>query len=125
MSTKIENHCFPKDGNVGIDKQIIRFAQNNDTWGEVDKTQLLTFETVSVSFDKKDNCDWFFRMSTGGDEDSECIEKFWSIEGPEELIGLFNELARRTGMRCRWKCEKFYVEPSADIIVEPKKDEKK
>lgn len=121
----IKNCSIPDDDGIGVNKQTIQFIQNNDTWGDSDKYQLIHFETVPVDFSEKDNCDWFFRVTTGGKQDEDDIEKFWSVEGPEELVALFNDAARRTGMTCRWKCEKYYVEPPTDIVVEQLKTDQK
>ena len=38
------------------------------------------------------------------------VAPFWSCMGPEDIVAMFNEAARRMGMRCRWSCEKYYVD---------------
>lgn len=121
---KIKNDSLPRAGIVGVNKQTVQFIQNNDTWGESDKYQLLSFETKALEFNEKDNCDWFFRVRIGGAPDEVDTENFWSVDSPKEIVELFNEVARRTGMSTRWKCEEYHVQPAAEIPCEQSIDEK-
>lgn len=123
MDINIVNHGFPNEDKreVGVVEQKITFIQHSDTC-DSDRYQYLNFETVGVDFDPKDNTDSFIRISTGDsfayDEGKTDCAQFWSCNGPEELVELFNEAARRFGMSCRWKVEKFHVRPISDITVE-------
>lgn len=109
----IVNHGFPKDLEVGVLDQAVTFIQHSDTMDE-DRYQYLRVKAEAVDYDPKDNTDSFFRIATGdafayNDEKTD-VAPFWSCMGPEELTDLFNEAARRMGMRCRWKCEKYFVD---------------
>lgn len=119
--TKIVNHGFPKDEEIGVMKQSATFIQHSDTNDE-DRYQYFRVETSAVEFDPKDNTDSFFRVSTGDpnvyNPDNTDVAQFWSCTGPEEIISMFNEAARRMGMSCRWKCEKFYVQPIVNLVDE-------
>lgn len=112
--TKIVNHGYPREMEIGIVDQTIRFIQPSDTCDK-DRYQQLTMTTVGVEFDPKDNTDSFIRMAIGPDEGDADIAPFWSCNGPEELVMLFNEFAKRTGMSCRWKLEKYHVQ----LITDP------
>lgn len=120
---KIVNHGFPNENNeeIGVVEQQIQFIQHSDTM-DSDRYQYLRFETEGVEFDPKDNTDSFFRISTGDkfayNPDKTDVAPFWSCNGPEELVKLFNEAARRFGMSCRWKVEKYYVKPNIDPVKE-------
>lgn len=118
MCINIVNHGFPDQNKneVGVVQQQIQFIQHSDTM-DSDRYQYLTFKTEGVEFEPQDNTDSFFRISTGDEfayNDSKTdVAQFWSCNGPEELVNLFNEAARRFGMSCRWKIEKFNVKPIA------------
>lgn len=109
MERKFINSLPEKDGQIGITKQTITLLQNNDTWGDQEKWQQMNIETVGVDYDEKENRDFFFRMTTGGNEDESDIERFWSIEGPEELVEIFNEIAKRTDINVRWEIKKVFI----------------
>ena len=120
--TKIINSGFIKNEEIGIETQVVRYIQNTDTCDmNIDGYQYLTLKTVGVDFNEEDNTDSFIRISIGSnnhDEESG-ISNFWSVGGPEELIEIFNDFARRTGMSCRWEINKYHVE-----LKEERKDEK-
>lgn len=123
---KIINSGFIKNEEIGIETQVVRYIQNTDTVDmNIDGYQYLTLKTVGIGFDEKDNTDSFIRISIGSnnydeksDEESG-ITNFWSVDGPEDLIEIFNDFARRTGMSCRWEIKKYHVE-----LKEERKDEK-
>lgn len=110
---KFVNHGFPKDSEIGVVTQTAQFIQRSDTMDE-DRYQQLNFETCGLEFDEKDNTDAFIRVSTGDpngmDPEHTDIAPFWSCNGPEEIVELFNIFAQRCGMTCRWKLEKYYVD---------------
>lgn len=123
MSANIVNHGFPNELNeeIGVVDQKITFIQHSDT-NDDNRYQYLNVQTSGVDFDPKDNTDSFFRISTGDpfaydDTKTDCAS-FWSCNGPEELITMFNEAARRFGMSCRWKLEKYHVRPMVGPIKE-------
>lgn len=123
MDVKLVNHGYPNRDSeeIGVVEQKVTFIQHSDTNDE-DRYQYLNFETSGVDFDPKDNTDSFFRVSTGdpfayNDEKTDCAP-FWSCNGPEELVALFNEAARRFGMSCRWKLEKYHVRPVVGPVKE-------
>ena len=117
---KFVNHSLPEEGEIGVQDQRIRFIQNSDTWDHPGNCQYMTLQTIPVEFSEKDNTDSFIRMSIGdvqpdqigqhstSDDESDVVN-FWSVDGPEDLIQIFNEFAKRTGMTCRWKIEKYYI----------------
>lgn len=111
--TKFVNHGFPHEEEIGVMEQNTTFIQHSDT-NDDDRYQYFRVETSSVDFDPKDNTDSFFRVSTGDpfayNPDKTDVAPFWSCMGPEDLVAMFNEAARRMGMRCRWSCEKYYVD---------------
>lgn len=123
MDIKVVNHGYPNQDKeeVGVVEQKVTFIQHSDTC-DSDRYQYLNFETMGVDFDPVDNTDSFLRISTGDkfayDEDKTDCAQFWSCNGPEELVRLFNEAARRFGMSCRWKLEKYYVRPVTDLVKE-------
>lgn len=125
--SKIINSGFIKNEEIGIENQVVRYIQNTDTCDmNIDGYQYLTLKTVGLEFDEKDNTDSFIRISIGSnnydeksDEESG-ITNFWSVCGPEDLIEIFNDFARRTGMSCRWEIKKYHVK-----LKEEKIDEKK
>jgi hypothetical protein len=123
MDIKLVNHGFPnQDRNeVGVVEQKITFIQHSDTCDK-DRYQYVSFETVGVDFDPKDNTDSFLRVSTGDpfayNENKTDVAPFWSCNGPDELVRMFNEAARRFGMSCRWKLEKYHVQPITNLIKE-------
>jgi hypothetical protein len=121
---KIKNDSLPRAGIVGVNKQTVQFIQQNDTYGDQDLFQLMSFETMAIDYSEKDNCDWFFRVRIGGEPDEEDTVNFWSVDSPKEIVELFNEVARRTGMSTRWKCEEYHVQPAAEIPCEQSIDEK-
>ena len=120
---KLINSSIIKKGELGVDTQVVRYVQNTDTWDmNIDEYQYLELKTVGVDgLNEEDNTDSFIRISIGSnDHDEESgISNFWSIDGPEELIEIFNDFARRTGMSCRWEIKKYHVE-----LKEERKDEK-
>lgn len=123
MDVNIVNHGYPNELNeeIGVVEQKITFIQHSDT-NDDDRYQYLNVQTSGVDFDPKDNTDSFFRISTGDpfaydDKKTDCAP-FWSCNGPEELIAMFNEAARRFGMSCRWKLEKYHVKPIVGPIKE-------
>ena len=111
--TKFVNHGFPKDEEIGIMEQNATFIQHSDTNDE-DRYQYFRVETSGVDYDPKDNTDSFFRVSTGDpfayNPEKTDVAPFWSCMGPEDIVAMFNEAARRMGMRCRWSCEKHFVD---------------
>lgn len=118
---KFVNHGCPQDGEIGVVEQAATFIQHSDTCDE-DRYQYLNFKTVGVDFDKKDNTDSFIRVSTGDpfvgyDEKHTDVAPFWSCNGPEEIVALFNKFAERTGMTCRWKCEKYHVSDGNKMVA--------
>lgn len=118
---KIINSTFLKDEEVGIENQKVVYVQNTDTYdSNIGRYQYLKLEAVAGDgFDKKDNTQCFIRMSVSN-EDEYDNSPFWSINGPEDLIEIFNDFARRTGMSCRWEIKKYHVK-----LKEEKIDEKK
>ena len=123
MDVNIVNHGYPNELNeeIGVVEQKITFIQHSDT-NDDDRYQYLNVQTSGVDFDPKDNTDSFFRISTGDpfaydDKKTDCAP-FWSCNGPEELVAMFNEAARRFGMSCRWKLEKYHVKPIVGPINE-------
>jgi hypothetical protein len=123
MDVNIVNHGYPNELNeeIGVVEQKITFIQHSDT-NDDDRYQYLNVQTSGVDFDPKDNTDSFFRISTGDpfaydDKKTDCAP-FWSCNGPEELVAMFNEAARRFGMSCRWKLEKYHVKPIVGPIKE-------
>lgn len=124
MEINIVNNGYPDQDKeeVGVVEQNVTFIQHSDTCDDSDRVQYLDFKTVGVDFDPKDNTDSFFRISTGDpfayDEGKTDCSQFWSCNGPEELVRLFNEAARRFGMSCRWKVEKYHVQPITNNIDE-------
>ena len=123
MEVNIVNHGYPNRDKeeVGVVEQKITFIQHSDT-NDDDRFQYVNFETSGVDFDPKDNTDAFFRVSTGDpfayDEEKTDCAQFWSCNGPEELVAMFNEAARRFGMSCRWKVEKYNVKPMVGPVKE-------
>ena len=119
--TKFVNHGFPHDEEIGVMEQNATFIQHSDTNDE-DRYQYFRVETSGVDYDPKDNTDSFFRVSTGDpfayNPDKTDVAPFWSCMGPEDIVAMFNEAARRMGMRCRWKLEKYYVQPVIDLVKE-------
>lgn len=119
--TKFVNHGFPHDEEIGVMEQNATFIQHSDTNDE-ERYQYFRVETSGVDFDPKDNTDSFFRVSTGDpfayNPDKTDVAPFWSCMGPEDIVAMFNEAARRMGMQCRWKCEKFYVRSISDLAKE-------
>lgn len=111
--TKFVNHGFPHEEEIGVMDQNATFIQHSDT-NDDERYQYFRVETSSVAFDPKDNTDSFFRVSTGDpfayNPDKTDVAPFWSCMGPEDIVAMFNEAARRMGMRCRWSCEKYYVD---------------
>ena len=111
--TKFVNHGFPHEEEIGVMEQKATFIQHSDT-NDDDRYQYFRVETSSVAFDLKDNTDSFFRVSTGDpfayNSNKTDVAPFWSCMGPEDIVAMFNEAARRMGMRCRWSCEKYYVD---------------
>jgi len=109
---KIVNHGFPHNNEIGVVDQECTFIQKSDTY-DSDHFQYLTFKTMGIDFDPNDNTDSFIRLSTGDpfvyDEEKTDVAPFWSCDGPEEIVELFNEFARRAGMTCRWKVEKYNI----------------
>lgn len=123
MSANIVNHGFPNELNeeIGVVDQKITFIQHSDT-NDDNRYQYFNVQTSGVDFDPKDNTDSFLRISTGDpfaydDKKTDCAH-FWSCNGPEELVTMFNEAARRFGMSCRWKLEKYHVRPMVGPIKE-------
>ena len=117
---KIINTCYTKDDQIGIDTQVVRYIQNTDTWDmNIDGNQYLTLKTVcGGDFSEKDNTDSFIRMEIGDEHSEQCISPFWSIAGPEDLVEVFNDFARRTGMSCRWEIKKYHVKTTEERIEE-------
>ena len=111
--TKFVNHGFPHEEEIGVMEQKATFIQHSDT-NDDDRYQYFCVKTSSVDFDPKDNTDSFFRVSTGDpfayNPDKTDVAPFWSCMGPDDIVAMFNEAARRMGMRCRWSCEKYYVD---------------
>lgn len=114
---RIVNHGYPKEMEIGVVDQTIRFIQKSDTCDE-DRYQQLAMTTVGLDFDPKDNTDSFIRVAIGPNDGDADIAPFWSCNGPEELVMLFNEFAKRTGMSCRWRLEKYHVKPITNMIYE-------
>lgn len=127
MKMKLVNHGLPKDEELGVVEQKMTFIQNSDTW-DSDRFQYANFETRAVDFSAEDNTDSFIRFSIGDmsvyNEKKTDIAPFWSCEGPEEIVEMFNEFAKRSGMSCRWKIEKYHVRPITEIAVEEIVEEK-
>jgi len=109
------NHGMPENSQIGINNQKITFIQKSDTWDDSEKYQQMTFESIGVDFDINDNTDSFLRISIGArsndPEDEPDIAPFWSVDGPEEIVRIFNEVAKRFGWKCRWRLEKVYPDP--------------
>lgn len=115
---KFVNHGYPKGEEIGVTEQSIQFIQKSDTC-DIDRFQQVNFKTVGLGYDERDNTDSFIRVSIGDpymiekmDQNEEIqtdIAPFWSCQGPEELVELFNIFAERTGMTCRWKLEKYHI----------------
>ena len=118
---KIINSTFVKDEEVGIENQKVVYLQNTDTYdSNIDSYQYLKLEAVAGDgFDKEDNTQCFIRMSVSNEEEyGSDNTPFWSINGPEDLVEVFNDFARRTGMSCRWEINKYYVKIKEERIDE-------
>ena len=108
---KFLNNGIPDEaGDISVSKQTITMMQENDTWGTSERYQQLHVETVGIDYDEKENRDFFFRVTTGGETDEDDLERFWSVEGPEEFVEIFNEIAERTKMKVRWEIKKVFVD---------------
>lgn len=110
------NDGYPKTcDKISVIKQSITLMQENDTMGDSDKLQQLNIETVGVDYDPKENRDFFFRVTTGDTNDEAGVEKFWSVEGPEEFVEIFNEVAKRTDMSVRWELKKVFLDEKEKV----------
>lgn len=116
MKKRFINDGYPKTcDKISVSKQTITFMQKNDTMGDSDKLQQLNIETVGVEYDPKENRDFFFRVTTGDGNDELGFEKFWSVEGPEDFVEIFNEVAKRTDMSVRWKLSKIFLDEKEKV----------
>ena len=115
-TSQLVNHGYPADGQIGINELNAGYIQNNDTMGDSDKWQQLRLEAVSTEFDEKENVDSFMRMSIGKkDPDEVDIEDFWSINGMEDLVRVFNDFERRRGSTIHYKVVKEVTYPDGTV----------
>lgn len=120
IKRKFINNISPTEcGQICVARQTFTLIQENDTFGDQDKYQQLNIETVGVGYDERENRDFFFRVSTGGEADEPDIEPFWAVEGPEELVDIFNEIAKRTDINVRWELKKLYLNENEGTKSDP------
>ena len=105
--SQLVNHGYPADEQIGINEMNVGYIQKNDTMGDSDMWQQLRLEAVSMDFDENENVDSFIRMSIGKKVPNEVdVEDFWSINGLEDLVRVFNDFERRRGSTIHYKVVK-------------------
>ena len=114
----IKNTIFIENDEIGIEHQKTTYVQHTDGSDiNIGNYQYLTIESiVSGMPDSKDNTDCFLRLKIGSETPDTSICNFWSIDNPEELIEVFNDFARRSGMSCRWEINKYHVKVNEERI---------
>lgn len=115
MNQTIVNHGNPKDGEIGIEDMHVNYTQPADTCSDVETPyQRLRLETVGVEFFPEENTDTFIRMQIGGSEDCG-FTPYWSIDGLEDLVKIFNDFERRRGSTIHYKVTKEVTMPDGTI----------
>lgn len=113
---KMVNHGYPHDLETGIVDMNATYIQRNDTFADSDKWQQMTLETVGLDFDENENTDSFIRIKIGKRNGGEVdIEKFWSVNGLEDLARLFNDFERRRGSSIHYKVIKEVTHPDGTL----------
>ena len=107
-STKMVNHLYTKNDEVGLAEFMVRYTQNEDTCGIGDNYQMLRLENVGLEFNAKENTDAFIRMTTGNPgPDDDAVSPYWSINGLEDLVTIFNDFEKRRGSNIRYELSKI------------------
>lgn len=115
MNQTIVNHGYPEDEEIGVVDMHVNYIQKSDTCSSVETPyQQLHLETVGVEFDQNENTDAFIRMQTGCPEDVD-ITPYWSINGLEDLVKIFNNFERRRGSTIHYKVTKEVTLPDRTI----------
>lgn len=115
-TSRLVNHGYPDDNQIGVNETIAGYIQRNDTMGDSDKWQQLRLEAVSSEFEERENVDSFIRMSVGKKVPNEVdIEDFWSINGLEDLVRVFNDFERRRGSTIHYKVVKEVTYPDGSL----------
>lgn len=115
-TSQLVNHGYPRDGQIGINELNVGYIQRNDTCGDSDLWQQLRLEAISTEFEEKENVDSFIRMRVGKKTPDECdIEDFWSINGLEDLVSIFNNFERRRGSTIHYKVIKEVTYPDGTV----------
>ena len=107
MTKRIPNG-YPDDtegtSNISVTNQRVVYSQLADTDQSSDDSQFLSFEIVTTDVAKEggDNQSFFVRMSThpGGEHD------FWSLDGLEELVDIYNDFLARLNVKYRYNITK-------------------
>lgn len=114
--SQLVNHGYPDEGQIGINEMNAGYIQKNDTMGDSNMWQQLRLESVSLQFDPRENVDSFLRMSIGKKNQGEVdIEDFWSINGLEDLVRIFNDFERRRGSTVHYKVIKDVTYPDGSV----------
>ena len=117
MNQKLVNHGYPKGEEVGIVDMHVNYIQPSDTCSDTETPyQQLHLETVGVEYDPEENTDAFIRMQTGCPEDVD-IAPYWSINGLEDLVKIFNDFERRRGSTIHYKLTKDVTLPDGSVKV--------
>ncbi len=117
----IVNKSIPDANEIAVGETTVKYLQENDTWGESEQYQQMIFTTVGLAdgYNEKENTDSFIRMKVGKSEPNEDdVCDFWSINGLEDLVKIFNDFQRRSGTNIRYKVTKIVTPPDSDPIVE-------
>ena len=115
-TSQLVNHGYPADGQIGINEMNAGYIQKNDTMGDSDMWQQLHLEAVSTDFDENENVDSFLRMRIGKKNPDEVdVEDFWSINGMEDLVRVFNDFERRRGSTIHYKVVKEVTYPDGTV----------
>lgn len=112
--SKIVNHGYPKDQEIGVVDMHTTYIQQTDTCGDSEQEpyQQLMLETVGVEFCEKENTDAFIRMRVGKKYPDEVdVADFWSINGLEDLVSIFNNFERRRGSTIQYQVTKIVTLP--------------
>ena len=115
-TSQLVNHGYPADNQIGINEMNAGYIQRNDTMGDSEMWQQLRLEAVSMEFDKNENVDSFIRMSVGKKNPDEVdVEDFWSVNGLEDLVRVFNDFERRRGSTIHYKVVKEVTYPDGTV----------
>jgi hypothetical protein len=115
---QIVNDSMPSDGKIGVVETKVTYIQENDTWGESDQYQQIILTTKGVEYCDDEGTDAFIRMKIGKSYPSEVdICDFWSINGLEDLVRIFNDFQRRSGTNIRYKVTKIVTPEGKDPII--------